>query len=194
MHTTGSSQEVNVKDASERWLLRPWGYKSKDKGHKLEGSWQYLVWRFLVELQSSLWRFQLSSTCNLILVHSLHAVPDPNSSIADRFQYLVQGRRVWGLLNRCEQSDNLSSRGSLLQIKQGCSAIDRSTHATTNAHKQMNSTWWRWGFFFLIKLNRNDVTSKWIVDIPKICSQIPRPSFPARVTGSDPHFRDLDWV
>jgi len=42
-------------------------------------------------------------------------------------------------LNRCEESDNLGSQGSLLQMKQECSAIDRSTHATTNTHKQTNS-------------------------------------------------------
>ena len=38
-------------------------------------------------------------------------------------------------LNHCEESDDLNSQGSLLQMKQGCSAIDWSTHATTNAHK-----------------------------------------------------------
>jgi len=45
--------------------------------------------------------------------------------------------------------------------------------------------------FFFIKLNGNDITSKWIVDIPKICitpGQIPRPSFPTRATESDPHW------
>ena len=42
--------------------------------------------------------------------------------------------------------------------------------------------------FFAIKLIGNDITSKWIVDIPKIRvtpGQIPRPSFPVRDTGSD---------
>ena len=38
-------------------------------------------------------------------------------------------------LNHCEESDDLGSQGSLLQIKQGCSAIDQSTHATTNTCK-----------------------------------------------------------
>ena len=42
-------------------------------------------------------------------------------------------------LNHCEESDDLGSQGSLLQIKQGCSAIDQSTHATTNTCKQTNS-------------------------------------------------------
>ena len=49
----------------------------------------------------------------------------------------ITGRRCF--LNRCEESDDLGSQGSLLQMKQGCSAIGRSTHATTNACKQTNS-------------------------------------------------------
>ena len=39
-------------------------------------------------------------------------------------------------LNRCDESDDLGSQGSFLQMKQGCSAINRSIHATTNACKQ----------------------------------------------------------
>ena len=31
-------------------------------------------------------------------------------------------------LNHCEESDDFGSQGSLLQMKQGCSAIDWSTH------------------------------------------------------------------
>ena len=41
-------------------------------------------------------------------------------------------------LNHCEESNDLGSQGSLLQMKQGCSAIDRSTHTTINARKQTN--------------------------------------------------------
>jgi len=59
-------------------------------------------------------------------------------------------------LNHCEESDNLGSQGSLLQMKQGCRAIDRSTHTTTNVRKQMNVE----TNFYFIKLNRNDVTIK----------------------------------
>ena len=60
-------------------------------------------------------------------------------------------------LNRCEESDDLGSQGSLLQMKQGCSAIDRLTHATKNACKQTNSYLMEKIFF---KLNGNDVMSK----------------------------------
>jgi len=49
----------------------------------------------------------------------------------------ITGSRCF--LNRCKESDDLGSQKSLLQMKQGCSAIDRSTHATTNACKQTNS-------------------------------------------------------
>ena len=42
-------------------------------------------------------------------------------------------------LNCCEESDDFGSQGSLLQMKQGCSAIDQSTHTTTYARKQTNS-------------------------------------------------------
>ena len=52
------------------------------------------------------------------------------------------------LLNCCEESDDFDSQGSLLQMKQGCRAIDRSTHITTNAHKQMNSYLMEANFFF----------------------------------------------
>jgi len=62
------------------------------------------------------------------------------------------------ILNRCEESDDFGSQESLLQMKQGCSAIDRSTHATTNARKETNS--YILETIFLIKLNGNDVTSK----------------------------------
>jgi len=41
----------------------------------------------------------------------------------------ITGSRCF--LNRCEESDNLGSQGSLLQMKQVCSAIDWSTHTTT---------------------------------------------------------------
>ena len=34
------------------------------------------------------------------------------------------------LFNLCEKSNDLSSQESLLQMKQGCGAIDQSTHAT----------------------------------------------------------------
>ena len=39
-------------------------------------------------------------------------------------------------LNRCEESDDLGSLGSHLQMKQGCSAI---VHATKKGRKQTNS-------------------------------------------------------
>ena len=48
----------------------------------------------------------------------------------------ITGSRCF--LNRCEETDDLGSQGSLLQMKQGCRAIDRSNHATTNARKQTN--------------------------------------------------------
>ena len=60
----------------------------------------------------------------------------------------ITGSRCF--LNHCEESDDLSSQGSLLQMKQGCSAIDRSTHTTTNARKQMNSYLMETNFFFLL--------------------------------------------
>ena len=47
----------------------------------------------------------------------------------------ITGSRCF--LNRCEESDDLGSQGSLLQMKQGCSAIEQSTHKTTNARKQI---------------------------------------------------------
>ena len=62
-------------------------------------------------------------------------------------------------LNHCEESDDFGSQGSLLQMKQGCSAIDWSNHATTNTRKQTNSYLVEMNFLF-IKLNGNDVTSK----------------------------------
>ena len=89
-------------------------------------------------------------------------------------------------LNRCEESDNLGSQGSLLQMKPGCSAIHQLTHAQQTLVNKWTDTSWRQNFF-AIKCNGNDVTSKWIVDIPKIRvtpDQIPRSSFP----GSDPRW------
>ena len=59
----------------------------------------------------------------------------------------ISGSRCF--LNRCEESDDLGSQGSLLQMKQGCSAIDQSTHTATNAHKQTNSYLVEMNFFFL---------------------------------------------
>ena len=61
-------------------------------------------------------------------------------------------------LNCCEESDDFGSQGSLLQMKQGCSAIDRSTHTTTNARKQTKSYLLETNF--LIKLKGNDIMSK----------------------------------
>ena len=105
----------------------------------------------------------------------------------------ITGSRCF--LNHCEASDDLGSQGSLLQMKQGCSAIDWSTHATTNAHKEKNSYLVETNFkIFFIKLKENYVMSKWFVDIPMIHvtpGQIPRPSFPAQDTGSDLHWSCL---
>ena len=69
----------------------------------------------------------------------------------------ITGSRCF--LNHNEETDDLSSQGSLLQMKQGCRAIDRSNHATTNARNKRTVTLWR-QFFCFIKLNRNDITNK----------------------------------
>jgi len=81
------------------------------------------------------------------------------------------------------------SRISLLQMKQGCSAIDQLTHTTTSTYKQSVTSSYHVETIF--SNDGNDVTSEWIVNIPKIRitpGQIPRPSFPARDTGSDPRW------
>ena len=44
----------------------------------------------------------------------------------------------WCFWNRCEETDDLGSQGSLLQMKQGCRATDRSNPATRNARKKTN--------------------------------------------------------
>ena len=69
----------------------------------------------------------------------------------------ITGSRCF--LNHNEETDDLSSQGSLLQMKQGCRAIDRSNHATTNARNKRTVTSWR-QFFAFINLNRNDITNK----------------------------------
>ena len=76
----------------------------------------------------------------------------------------ITGSRCF--LNCCEESDDLGSQGSLLQMKQGCSAIDWSTNARTNTHKRTDTSW------------RQIFTPR----------QIPRPSFPVRDAGSDPRW------
>ena len=55
------------------------------------------------------------------------------------------------LLNRCEESDNLGSQRSLLQMKQGCSATDWPTQAT-NTRKQMKHLPRGDNFFLLYNL------------------------------------------
>ena len=55
-------------------------------------------------------------------------------------------------MNRCEESDNLGSQRSLLQMKQGCSATDWPTQATTNARKKMKQLPRGDNFFFLYNL------------------------------------------
>ena len=59
---------------------------------------------------------------------------------------------------RCEESYDLGSQGSLLQMKQGCSAIDWLTHTTTNTHKQMNGYLVETIFFLL--QNVTEMTSQ----------------------------------
>ena len=54
-------------------------------------------------------------------------------------------------LNRCEESDDLSSQGSLLQMKQGCSAVDRLSHATTNVSKQTKRYLVETNFYLIYK-------------------------------------------
>ena len=59
----------------------------------------------------------------------------------------ITGSRCF--LNRCEESDDLGGQGSLLQMKQGCSAIDWSTKARTNTRKRTDTSWRQ--FFFCNK-------------------------------------------
>ena len=55
-------------------------------------------------------------------------------------------------LNCCEESDNLGSQGSLLQMKQGCSAIDQSTHAQQTLVNIRAVTLWRRILFLFLFL------------------------------------------
>jgi len=91
----------------------------------------------------------------------------------------ITGSRCF--LIRCEEPDDLSSQGSLLQMKQGCSAIDRSTHATTNARKQTNSYLVETTFFILKLMEMMSRINKQLTfqKIRVTPGQIPRPSFPA---------------
>ena len=65
--------------------------------------------------------------------------PKQETAISDFALGKVKITGSWCFLNRCEESDDLGSQGSLMQMKQGCRAIDRSTHATPNTRKQTNS-------------------------------------------------------
>ena len=67
----------------------------------------------------------------------------------------ITGSRCF--LNRCEEPDDLGSQGSFLQMKQGCSAIDRLTHATIIIKQLPHGNNF---LIFFIKLNGNDITSK----------------------------------
>ena len=69
----------------------------------------------------------------------------------------ITGSRCF--LNHNEETDDLSSQGSLLQMKQGCRAIDRSNHAATNARNKRTVTSWR-QFFCFIKKNLTEMTSR----------------------------------